>query len=475
MVVNTPKLSLTIGTEVDSGLTEQKVLFIMPYSVDEYKKDVDINTVASSHLKNMLLKFRELNKLSKVSYIGVTPTNPPENATATITINSGLATASSVEILLLDTVNLISIPANSSIEDISGIISSALITNQYIDSVDVSIDFTTLTITLNDLLIGNLGNNIYFQSSNADLLTLTAFTSGTFTADYDLDLIESDRYQNIIISNVFNGKKLADFIKARFNNDYILLDGIGIKYYQNQGEIDTDLIDNNQCFVQLVSSQTKENYDAHAVIFGALRSLRFTEGSNLTQLVDASAGVSNNVGGINMSSIPYHNTNLNKYIKLGNQVYDMQETLDLEAKRITLIDYDLSGYNVLINDVYTSYKVDDTGNDDETYKFLNNVDIALNVRELFFNRIKSKTKQSTLVTSGKAISNRGQLSVDSVKTSLLSTYQDLIALGIVEDELNFKKNLYVNFDKQNGLIQLQYYIYPIQGLRNIIGKLIVKI
>ena len=474
MVVNTPKLSLSLGTESDVGLSEQRALLIMPYSVAEYKKDVDINLLPDSHLKNMLLKFRELNKFTKLSYIGVVATGTPTNATATITINSGVAFATSIEIFLLDTTSLISIPANSSIEVISGLIATSLIANKYVENVDISVDFITLTITLNDLLIGDLGNNIYFNT-NTTLLTFGNFTGGSFVADYDLDLITDDRYQNIILSNVFNGKKLADFMKARFNNDYVLLDGIAIKHYQNKGEVDIDLIDNNQCMVQLISSKTKENYDAHSVIFGALRSLRFTDGANLTQLVDASAGVSNNVGGINMSSIPYHNTNLNKYIELNGEVYSMQETLDFEAKRLTLIDYDLSGYNVLINDVFTSYKIDEAGNDDNTYKFLNNVDIALNVRELFFNKIKAKTKQSTLATGGKAISNRGQLSVESVKTGLLSVYQDLIALGIVEDELNFKKNLFVNFDKQNQLIQLQYYIYPIQALRSIVGKLIVKI
>jgi len=350
MVVNTPKLSLSLGTESDVGLSEQKALLIMPYSVAEYKKDVDINLLPDSHLKNMLLKFRELNKFTKLSYIGVVATGTPTNATATITINSGVVSATSIEIFLLDTTNLISIPANSSIEAISGLISTSLIANKYVDSVDISVDFITLTITLNDLLIGDLGNNIYFDA-NTTLLTFGNFTGGSFVGDYDLDLITDDRYQNIILSNVFNGKKLADFMKARFNNDYVLLDGIGIKHYQNEGEVDTDLIDNNQCMVQSISSKTKENYDSHSVIFGALRSLRFTDGANLTQLVDASAGVSNNVGGINMSSIPYHNTNLNKYIELNGEVYSMQDTLDFEAKRLTLIDYDLSGYNVLINDV----------------------------------------------------------------------------------------------------------------------------
>lgn len=474
MTVNTPKLSLTLGTESNVGLSEQKALLIMPYSINEYKKDVDINSLPESHLKNMLLKFRELNKITKLSYIGVAPTGTPTNASATITIASGVTSASAIEIYLLDTINIISIPADSSIQAISQLISASLITNKYVDSVDISVDFVTITITLNDLLIGDLGNNIYFNSNNA-ILSTTDFTGGSFIGVYDLSLIQSDRYQNIILSNVFNGKSLSDFLKARFNTEFVLLDGIGIKYYQNQSEIDSDEIENNQVLIQLVSSPTKENYDSHAVLFGALRSLRLTDGSNLTQLVDASAGVSNNVGGINMSSIPYHNTNLNKYIKLANEPLGSQETLDIEAKRLTLIDYDLSGYNVLLNDVYTSYKIDEAGNDDDTYKFLNIVDIALSVRELFFNKIKQKTKQSTLATSGKAISNRGQLSVETVRTGLISVYQDLIELGVVEDELNFKKNLYVNFDKQNSLIQLQYYIYPIQALRGITGKLIVKI
>jgi phage tail sheath gpL-like len=73
---------------------------------------------------------------------------------------------------------------------------------------------------------------------------------------------------------------------------------------------------------------------------------------------------------------------------------------------------------------------------------LNNVDIALNVREYFYTFLKARTKMSVLAL-GVGLANRGQLSVESIRSLLISTYQDLIGFGIVQDEISFKENLIV--------------------------------
>lgn len=472
MVINTPRINLGIKTEATGGLAEQNVLFIMPYTKAEYKKDVDINTLEDSHLKNMMLKFRELNKLTKLSYLSTTlPT--PTNATATLTINSGLEVAKILKIYLVEEILDISIPKNSSIQQISDLISIELMKSQYVGSVDVSVDFATLTITLSNILMGALGNNIYFSTNDKTLITTTEFASGSLFTNYDLSLIGEDRYKNIIVSNVYNGLDVANRLKNSINNQYFLLDGIGAKAYKNQEEIDNDAIDNNEAFIQLHAKKSITHIDVLSVIFLALRSFRLTDGANLTDLIDQSAGVLNAVGGIGLSAIPYHNTNLTKYIKLAD-VYNMQETLDLESKRITLIDYDISGYLISINDVYTSYKVDSSGNNDEIFKYLNITDIALNSREYFYNAVRQRTKQSTMVR-GISVANRGQFDKGDVKSILVECYQALTKLGIVQEETKFKESIFVEINNLLGEIQFQYELYPVIGVRSINGVVIVKL
>lgn len=472
MVINTPRIDINIKTAVQDKLSEQRVLFVMPYIATEYKKDVDINTLEDSHLKRMMLHFRKINKFTKLSYLS-THQATPVNATATLVINSGVDVDTKLIIKIIDTELEVIIPKNSAIQDISGLILASLITSDLVESASANVSHETITIELSDILAGSLGNGIYFATNNETLITTSVFTGGSLFPSYDLSLIGEDRYQHVVVSNVYDANNVANLLKNRFNVDYVVLSGVGAKTYNTLQEITTENIDNNQCFVKLHIKKTISHIDTASVDFMALRSLRFTDGANLSKFIDNSAGVSNYVGGINLSAIPYHNTNITDYIKIDG-VYNQQETIDIEANRISLIDYDITGYVVALGDIYTTYKIDESGNSDNTYKYLNNVDIALNVREYFFNAIKSRTKQSTLAT-GVALSNRGQLSVDSIKTLLIGVYQDLIGFGIVQDEVGFKENLFVNILNSEGIIQLQYEIYPIQGVRSIQGVLIVKI
>jgi phage tail sheath gpL-like len=473
MVINTPRINLSIKTQANLGLSEQRVLFIMPYDTTEYKKDVDINTLNDSHLKNMMLKFRELNKLTKLSYLSVEPALVNTNATATLTILSGITEATNLKIYLLDSVLEVIIPANSSIQAISDLILAKLITSNYVESATANVTFEEITIELSNLLAGALGNGIYFSTSNLDLITTTAFIGGTPYVTYDLSLLGEDRFQHIICSNVFDANPLATFLKNRFNTEFILLDGVGAKAYKTPAEVELEGVENCQCLVQLTTKKAISHIDTFSTIFMALRSLRFTAGANLSELVDVSAGTDNFVGGIGLSAIPYHNTNLTEYLQVAD-VYGMQDSLDIEGKRITLIDKDVSGVLVSISDTYTSYKIDDSGNADDTYKYLNNVDIALNVREYFYTFLKARTKMSVLAL-GVGLANRGQLSVEAVRTLLIRTYIDLISFGIVQDEISFKENLIVVINNVLGKIQVQYTIYPTQGVRSIDGTLIVKI
>jgi hypothetical protein len=464
MTIVAPKTSIFIGKATkDLGLNPHRVLFVGRYTEDVYLKNVLLKDIEDSHVKNMILKFREINTYSELNILGIAGTSPKVNATATLSITDGFDVDTVLKISILDNDLMIEIPANTSSADALTLIKTKLLTSQYVMSI-TGADILTITTTLTGLL----GNNIYFAANNSNVVT-TAFGGGTGIDTVDFTQIGTDRYQTIIYSSEFDTKPLDTLLTQRFNVPNYVLDGIGI-YATYSTDADNY---NNPCLIRFCAKKIKQHIDMEAVVFGAIRSLRLTDGANLVGLVDNSAGVDNRTGGINMAAIPYHNTNVTANLGVVADFSD-EELQDLENKRISVVGKDASEYNVLVGDVFTLNRTDSQGNLDNTFKYLSIVDVALCSREYFFNNLKKDFAQSTIVRS-KSIPGRGQINLGDINVKMVRYYQNLLELGIAHDSANFEDSLNISFDFSSGLIKINWILYPVQGVYAINGALAIKL
>lgn len=332
-------------------------------------------------------------------------------------------------------------------------------------------DVTEAILTLFPTLLGKLGNGIYFTCSSQNI-ELEGFSGGVSNDVVDFSIIGDDRYQTIAYSNDFDTDILDAFLISRQNKENQLLEGVGVYGTVNNFSLDSY---NNFTLTKLSVKEPINHIDMFTSIFCSARSKRLTDGASISDLVSVTAGTTNSIGGLNLSPIPYHNTSLTKYVSIASD-YTRQETNELENLRYSVIGYDLSETNVLVGDVYTTYRVNTDGVQDDTFKYLNNTDVALSSKEYFFNNLKADNRQSTLST-GVARSRFGQKNQAEITSDMVKYWFALVdTYGILQDnQEDFKANLIVNLIPSTGTINLDYLIHPIIGFRAINGTLSIQI
>jgi len=471
-MINKPEINLTLQkADRTLGLAAHKVLLVGRYTSNIYIKNALIDNLDNGHLKNMVKFYKKIAPRSSIYILGVNGSATKVQAKATINVPIGVEAATVLTINILDEMLVVNLAAQMSQEDVIEAINTALLTSQYIVGVEVADGILTLTTSL----IGTLGNNIYFDLQGSDTITITGFTGGSGTDLVNFAAIGDDRYQTICLSSEFEPTPMSQLLKSRENVPNQVLEGVGFYTIQNGNPNSSDFEDNfnNMWISKLGVKLSNQHRDMVTVALGALRYIRFTENEDTSLFVDNSAGLDNKRGGIGMASIPYHNTNLTKYISVIED-FTINETSILESKRVGVIGKDTSGFNILLGSMFTTEVVDNLGNPDTTYRFLNNVDVSMVLKEYFYNNLKKDFAQSTMVRAN-AIPERGQKTTVDVKAKLNLYYLALVEFGIVERFDDFKKQAIVEFDFINGIIKINYIFYPVQAIRGISGTSSIKI
>ncbi len=198
--------------------------------------------------------------------------------------------------------------------------------------------------------------------------------------------------------------------------------------------------------------------DWRAVMFMGIRSRRLTTGAPLTNYVTTIAA-SDQIGGAALASLPYFNTPLsNISTRTGENFFTESEQRDLEDTGYSIIGLNDSEDMVITGAFVTPYTNDDTGAENGSFHYLNYVDTVSVVRELFYEEIKRKYKQ-TRMTSGGTTPGRSAFNKAKLRADCKEIYTDLGSLMLVEqgrDALKyFDDRLVIEFDKINGLSKVQ--------------------
>jgi phage tail sheath gpL-like len=352
---------------------------------------------------------------------------------------------------------------------------------------------TTGDVALTAVNAGTLGNGITLKVNGSVAgvtVALTAMSGGTTDPVLTgvFDVVGKKRYQTIVFPYA-DVSEVETFLDERFNANNAVLDGVAIT-------AQTDTLANHLSALGTLNSQSivymcDETVDltlhkgaaqvelpySKAAQVAAVRSLRLTDGSDITDLVISANGSLDAFGGSAIASKPYFNTNMANLplyeIGIGFDDVEVEQLLDAGG---SVIGNNSANNGVILGEIVTTYKTDNAGNPDISFKFLNYVDTASNAREYFFNNLKARFAQSRL-TEGDVIRGRDMANDVIISGFLDGLYSTLSGADFVltqagEEALQFfKANKTVTLDLATGTATVSMKTPIVTQLRNIFATM----
>jgi phage tail sheath gpL-like len=355
---------------------------------------------------------------------------------------------------------------------------------------------TTGTVTLTCDNDGTVGNSIGIEVNGSVenvAVAITAMSGGSLDPVLTgvFDVVGDKRYQTIIWpwSDV---TELIIFLDARFNVINDVLDGFGVTA---QTETLANLLSttgalNSQSLIYLGDETTSTSIQegpaqmeipyAKAAQVGGLRALRLSTGSDISQFTITRNGSLDAFGGPALASMPYFNSSMPFLpitdVGLG---FNKTEVGQLVDSGVSIIGNNDPRNAVILGEMVTTYKNDAAGNPDISFKFVNYVDTASNIREYFHNNLKGRFAQSRLtegdVIRGRSISNASV--VGGVLDGLYATLSgpDFVLTQAGEQALQFfKDNRTIDVDLSTGLVTITMKTPIVTQLREIIATMQIQ-
>jgi hypothetical protein len=150
------------------------------------------------------------------------------------------------------------------------------------------------------------------------------------------------------------------------------------------------------------------------------------------------------------------------------------EIESIKAAGGTIIGTNTSGTSTILGEVVTTYKFDNAGNADSTFKYLNTVDASSAGREYMFNQIKRDCAQSRL-TEGDRIPGRNMHNQSSIIGKFLEYYGTLsggdycILQAGEQARQYFLRYLTVTLSLSNGTVTATMKCPVVTQLRTVIA------
>lgn len=488
-VSNTPQRVLFVGQKIAAGTAPANEL------ITNIQNDNSWDTLfgAKSQLAQGLRAARLLNPTVVFDAIALPdPTGSPASATATITF-AGTAAAAGSLVFSISSQRNHSYTVPVIIGDTAATLGTKLETLIQADSrVPVTAVDASGTITLTSSNMGVEANDtpLAYSGNVAGItVTLTGFASGAGTIDTSnvSDLIADQRYQTIVAPYEAGTTFLRDILDPRFNTNNDILDGVGIttKVDTQANLITVGEALNSQSLVvigekdedtsTLKGAAIIEQPFVRSCMLAAIRSLRFTDGADISQFVLGAGGPRDTFGGPALASLPYFNTSLPQLdvpsVGRGFTKTQVEQLLDAG---ISVSGANRARNGVIMGEVVTTYKTDAAGNPDLSFKFLNYVDTSSQAREYMWNNMKAAFAQSRL-TTGDVLANRNMHNENTIRSTIVGYYQtlsgnDYVLLQAGEDALQFfKRNLNVEINLAQGLVTLNMRAPLVTQFRTLLG------
>jgi hypothetical protein len=197
--------------------------------------------------------------------------------------------------------------------------------------------------------------------------------------------------------------------------------------------------------------------DWRAAEIAAIEGLRFTDGVPIGQFITTSAPL-DSIGGPGSASLGYYNTPLAETSPADIDVlFDETEQQNLAADGYTIIGVNPASTSTIMGEVISTYKLNDLGNPDTSFKYLNYIRTSYLAFEIFFRTLKTDYSQSRL-TNGDLVPGRLIANADSIKANYAKIYKTLsgpdftLTQAGADAESYFFQNLDLTTDLSTGSV-----------------------
>lgn len=449
-----------------------------------------------SQLAGMIRAAKAYNKNTRMDAIVLDDEGGSTAATATYTIAGTATEDGSLTFNIVSRVNhsfTITVTDTDDATTIAGNLVSAI-------TADTKAPFTAANVagvvTLTAENKGLAANSFGVENTGAVAgvtVTPVSFSGGTVdpVLDTPLTLIDDVRYQTIVFPFSYTAQSvLIDLIEKRFNpelNDDKPLDGVGIATLTDTlaNIIANTTAANLQMFAFIPNRLVDQSdykgsgiFEADYSIssqFAAVRALRLTQGADISEFVITQSPNNDNFGGISASTLPYFNTPFKNLPLVDKDVaWSNDERASLLAARWSVLGNNHNSNGIIADFVVTRYKTDSAGDPDDSFKFLNYVDQAVTVRDVFHTQLREVYAQSRL-TKGALVQGFNVTNADDIKSQLIAIYEFLADNVVVpagpQSLRTFKNSIIIVIDQVNGKVTIQMLDPVVTQLREITANM----
>jgi hypothetical protein len=407
----------------------------------------EINAMGkNSHIAQLVRRFRSINTVSKLDAIVLDDAGGSTKAVKTLAFSGTATEAGSITVYVgsrKDHKYVLPVAVGDTATDLGDDLVTAIGNDDYAIVTAVN---TTGSVALTAFNAGSIGNDIGVQAINLPggitaTLTQTASGSTDPVITSVFDVVGDKRYQTVIFPGAYDVTVLADvfsstssFLDPRWNATNDVLDGVGIITKSDSlANLKTFLNSRNSqslvvnCIEPVSDSlylgaSTFELSDVQSAEIGAIRSLRLTDGSNVSQFVSASG--LDATGGAALCSLPYHNTPVGFPVIDTGKGFTASEVDELNDAGGFVCGNNRTRTGVLIGKLVTTRKTDAAGNTAPTFKFLNKVDQASIGAEYIFNQAKAVFTQTRL-TDGSVFKLRNMENKNTIRSKFVEWFNVL--------------------------------------------------
>ena len=472
-----------------AGFGEQRILIIAQGSGTNVPKaliqDVQQSEVtelcgAGSLATRAYNRFRDFNKANEVDIITLAEPTDGTKAQGGFKVTGTAGENKTLNLKVGDDIFLVSatILKDATASQIAEVIKDAINAKDY--PFTATIDGVDTTLVLIDFdIAGEVANGITVVVK--DRVSGLAFTAIPFTGGagaYDIEGIFdgiTKRYQTVLFDKAMNFDAVEAWLEARFNMTNTVKGGVGITMMNGTlSEVKEFANTKNSKTMVLIGNLTEMKYNALPILavaeFGAKRALRLTDGAVLGNMVLEAQEA---FGGINKSSLPYHNTPISYDEPQGQLI--IEQVQDLNDEGVSLFVPATIG--VVLGTMKTLYKVDNSGSEDVTFRFLNAVDTSLAIQEYLFVNSQKEFGQ-TRATGGDLVSGVAMTNELSVKAYIVGLYEDLVKMALAQGgadaEKAFKKSLRVTLDSASGTYSVYAPVPIVSQFRGLNGVVAIS-
>ncbi|MGD9276250.1 MAG: hypothetical protein PVJ67_03705 [Candidatus Pacearchaeota archaeon] len=511
MAISNPSVNIQILPATQVAQNEaQKILFLgqklaagtAPAGdlVENIDNSNEQNTLfgEGSILATMITAAKAYNKISRFDAIPIDDDGSANDATGVVAFSGAPTAAGSILITIGSELNhtyTVSIVTTDTPTTIGDKLVTLITADTSCPVTAVNVTGTVTLTAKNGGLEGNFISLRYSGTVAGVTTTLTAFSGGANNPSLDnvLDVVANLRYQTIVFPSTYlindTNNNIITFLNNRFNiSGDKILDGVGIMAVTDtEANLKAATYGNNSQNVTFIANRTVPTDAARkgsslveldyviASQFAAIRALRLTTDAPIANYVYASQSANDNYGGIHISTLPYHNTPFVNLPLIDNDLMWLDsERSELKEAGWTILGNNVGNTSIIADSVVTRYKQDAAGDTDLSYKYLNYVDQASNVREYFHNNLKTAFRQTRL-SLGDLVPGYNMANEGIIRSECMKLYAELADLALVpagETAIKlFRDNLTITITEIEGKVTIVMLDPVVTQLRQIVATM----